>query len=70
MVCLLQEGIARTPLREVIRWNRKEYVVACDLIRPIHRQALKKLGELDREASTRILRTFSRMLAIPGEAEF
>jgi len=69
LVCPLRERIAVTPLREVILWNRKKYIVACDLIRPIHRQALKKLGELDEEASARILRTFSRMLATPGESE-
>lgn len=70
LVCSFREGIALTPLREAIHWKRKKYIVACDLIRPIHRQALKKLGDLDEETSARVLETFSRMLATPNDAEF
>ncbi|MFZ4682967.1 MAG: hypothetical protein ACOYMS_10725 [Terrimicrobiaceae bacterium] len=70
LVCPLREKIAVTPLREVVFWNRKKYIAACDLIRPINRKALKKLGELDEETSDRILRTFARLLAVPGEPDF
>jgi len=70
LVCPLREKIALTPLREVILWNRKKYIVACDLIRPINRSALKKLGALDEETSARILQTFSRLLAMPEDPDF
>ncbi len=65
LVCPLREEIALTPLRESIVWNEKKYIVACDLIRPINRKGLHPVGVLDEETSTRILRTFQRMLA-PG----
>jgi len=40
-----------------------DYVVACDLLRPINSTALKRVGELDGAASAEILRTFQRLLA-------
>jgi hypothetical protein len=36
--------------------------VACDLLRPIHRQVLRPAGQLDERTSREILRTFFRML--------
>jgi mRNA-degrading endonuclease toxin of MazEF toxin-antitoxin module len=40
----------------------KEQVVACDLIRPISRKALRPMGHLDPETSERILATFLLIL--------
>jgi mRNA-degrading endonuclease toxin of MazEF toxin-antitoxin module len=63
LVCPLRQGIALTPFREAAAWGGVEYVVVCDLIRPICTLALKRVGELDSEASSRILRTFQMLLA-------
>jgi mRNA-degrading endonuclease toxin of MazEF toxin-antitoxin module len=63
LVCPLREDISLTPLRVKIRWNSSNYVVACDLLRPINSAALKRVGELDRSASTEILRTVQLLLA-------
>jgi hypothetical protein len=38
-------------------------VVACDLLRPINTMALKRVGELDKTASSELLRTFQLLLA-------
>jgi hypothetical protein len=56
----------KLPLREEICWNGTTYLVACDLIRPINRKALRLLGELDEKISARILQRFQRMLATGG----
>lgn len=63
LVCPVQARLALTPLRVEIAWDGKTFVVACDLIRPIHRQVLRSVGEIDEEASARILETFARLLA-------
>lgn len=63
LVCPLREGIALTPLREKVAWKGREFIAACDLIRPIQATALKKLDELNESDSARILRTFQRLLA-------
>jgi hypothetical protein len=41
----------------------KEFVVACDLIRPINRKVLRPIGNLDPDTSSRILATFQLLLA-------
>ena len=63
LVCPLRPDIALTPLREKIYFADKEYIVACDLIHPINRKALRSMGELDPEPSSRIVVTFHLMLA-------
>jgi hypothetical protein len=50
-------------LREKIIIAEKEYVVACDLIRPINRRVLRPMGYLDSDSSARIIATFQFMLA-------
>jgi len=63
LVCPLRENLSLTPLRVKIRWSDRDYVVACDLLRPINSTALKRVGELDSDASAGILRTFQLLLA-------
>lgn len=68
LVCPMRRDIAETPLRASVLWKNKKYLVACDLIRPINRRALKPIGELEEETSSRILSLFQRMLAHPDDA--
>lgn len=42
-----------------------DFIVACDLIRPINSAALKRIGELDHATSLKILTTFQ--LLLPSE---
>lgn len=63
LVCPLRENLSLTPLRVKVRWGESNYVVACDLLRPIKTAALKRIGELDGAASAEILRTFQFLLA-------
>ena len=63
LVCPLRENLSLTPLRVKIRWDGIDYVVTCDLLRPINTAALKRIGELDGAASAKILRTFQLLLA-------
>lgn len=63
LVCPLRPGMALTPLRVEIFLGGRSFVVACDLIRPINRKALRGMGELDKSASRVILGTFLRLLA-------
>jgi hypothetical protein len=63
LVCPIRPDISLTPLREKIRIADKQHVIACDLIRPINRKALRPMGDLDPETSARIIATFHLMLA-------
>jgi mRNA-degrading endonuclease toxin of MazEF toxin-antitoxin module len=63
LVCPIQSRLALTPVRIEIVWEGKTLVVACDLVRPIHRQILRPVGEVDEQTSARILETFARLLA-------
>jgi len=42
----------------------KNYVVLCDLARPINRKALRPVGELDETTSQRIIETVVSLLAL------
>ena len=63
LICPMRSNLSPTPLRAIVRFGNEEYVVACDLIRPINTRALKRLGELDRESSLRVMQTFLLLLA-------
>jgi hypothetical protein len=63
LVCPIRENLAFTPLRVRIRWNGMDFIVACDLIRPINSSALKRIGEVGHPASMKILQTFQLLLA-------
>lgn len=62
LVCPVRSDISLTPIRVKILIADKEQVVACDLIRPINRKALRPMGHLDPETSARILATFLLIL--------
>lgn len=63
LVCPLRADIFLTPLREKILIADKEFIVACDLIRPINRKVLRPMGQLDPDSSSRIIATFQLLLA-------
>jgi mRNA-degrading endonuclease toxin of MazEF toxin-antitoxin module len=62
LVCPMKESITVTPLRVAVNYSNRKFTVACDLLRPIHRQVLRPAGQLDERTSREILRTFFRML--------
>ena len=62
LVCPLKESMTVTPLRFRFSHAGREWTAACDLLRPIHRQALRPMGQLDEKTSREILKTFLRML--------
>ena len=62
LVCPMKESITVTPLRVAVNYGNRKFTVACDLLRPIHRQVLRPAGQLDERTSREILRTFFRML--------
>ncbi|PYJ08496.1 MAG: hypothetical protein DME25_01375 [Verrucomicrobia bacterium] len=64
LVCPLKEGEPVTNVRTSLEWEGKLYTVMCDLARPINRRTLRHLGDLDEEASQRLLETFVRLLAL------
>jgi len=63
LVCPIREKLTLTPLRTRIRWGGFDFVVACDLLRPINSTALKRLGEVSEAESVKILQTFQLLLA-------
>jgi len=63
LVCPIRENLTPTPVRTHIRWAGLEFVVACDLLRPINSASLKRLGELNESDSLKILQTFQLLLA-------
>ena len=63
LVCPIRENLTLTPLRTRIRWGGIDFVVACDLLRPINSTALKRLGEVSESESVKILQTFQLLLA-------
>ena len=64
LVCPLKEAEPVTHLRTTLEWEGKCYTVLCDLARPINRKGLRHIGDLDVEASDRIIETFVRLLAL------
>jgi hypothetical protein len=63
LVCPIRENLTLTPLRSRVQWGGCDFVVACDLLRPINSSALKRLGELGPADSLKILTTFKLLLA-------
>lgn len=62
LVCPLKDSMGMTPLRMRFSYGGKEWVVACDLLRPIHRRVLRPVGQLDEKTSAEILATFLQIL--------
>ena len=63
LVCPVLRRIQLTALRTKILWHDEEYVVACDLARPINRRVLRPCGLLDGETSRRVMEVFQTLLA-------
>ena len=63
IVCPLSSELDLTPVRTTLLWNDTEFVVGCDLARPINRRVLVPLGEAGEDVSRRVMETFLRLLA-------
>jgi len=63
LACPIRENLTLTTLRARVQWGGCDFVVACDLLRPINSSALKRLGELGPADSLKILTTFKLLLA-------
>ena len=63
LVCPVLRRIQLTALRAKIIWHDGEYVVACDLARPVNRRVLRPCGMLDDETSRRVMQVFHMLLA-------
>jgi hypothetical protein len=63
LACPIRENLTLTPLRTRICWGGIDFIVACDLLRPINSTSLKRLGEVSESESVKILQTFQLLLA-------
>ncbi len=63
LVCPLSDELDLTPARTILHWEDNEFVVGCDLARPINRRVLTLIGEAEEEVSRRVMETFLRLLA-------
>jgi len=64
LVCPLKSGETVTNVRTTLRWRNSEFTVLCDLARPVNRQGLHLVGEVDAETSRQIMDTFLKLLAL------
>ena len=64
LVCPLRAAEEVTNVRTILVWDGQEFTVLCDLARPINRQGLHFVGELDEKTSTQIIDPFLRLLAL------
>ena len=55
LVCPIKRDLAATSLRPRIVWAGRNYIVGCDLVRPIRRTALRLLGHLSDAESDAVL---------------
>ena len=65
LVCPLKPGEAVTEVRTTLKWEEDEFVVLCDLVRPINRQVLTEVGEVDEGTSNEIIEKVLTLLALP-----
>ena len=63
LVCPLITAEPLTAVRTTASVGGRRYVVLCDLARPINRRILTKVGVLGETSSTRVMQTFSKLLA-------
>ena len=61
LVCPLRTD-ASAPGRVLVVWRDAQFCVRCDLIRPIHRQVLRPVGELSASDSMKVLRAAHSVL--------
>ena len=63
LVCPFQVGFPLTRVRVAVEWFGQEYLVLCELARPIHRRALEPAGELSENDSLSVMAIFRLVLA-------
>lgn len=63
LVCPLQAGFPLTRLRVAVKLSGRDFVVLCELARPIHRRVLLPAGELNEDDSRQVIETFRLLLA-------
>ena len=63
LVCPTKPDATRTSYRAEIVWRDKSFVVLCELARPIHRDALRLIGEASEADSRAVMTTFLKLLA-------
>jgi mRNA-degrading endonuclease toxin of MazEF toxin-antitoxin module len=65
LVCPLETNEALTEVRAMLKWGDKEFVVLCDLVRPINYKLLNEVGEADEATSNAIIEKVLTLLALP-----
>lgn len=63
LVCPVREDLSITPIRVEFTFNSRDFVVACDLVRPIRTTALHQIGVLEMAPSKAILTMLRIMFA-------
>ena len=63
LVCPMLRQMEWADFRAKVEWGDATYIVACDLARPVHRQGLRHLGELNEIESTAVMTAFGELLA-------
>lgn len=63
LVCPMLRQLEWADFRTKVQWGDVTYIVACDLVRPVHRQGLRLLGELSETESGAVMKAFGELLA-------
>jgi hypothetical protein len=63
LACPLRPDEPYTPVRAEVTINGRQFMVLCDLVRPVHRRALVAAGELGENDSHRVMGAFRLLLA-------
>ena len=63
LVCPMLRQMEWADFRTKVQWGDVTYIVACDLVRPVHRQGLRQIGELGEVASSAVMKAFEQLLA-------
>jgi len=62
LVCPLRDDVPLTRVRARVTVSGKDFVVMCELARPIHRRAVQRVGELFQEDSALVMMIFGLLL--------
>ena len=63
LVCPMQRNLSPAPFRAEVSWRETRHIVACDLVRPIHRRVLRLLGEISAADSETVIAALQRLIA-------
>ena len=63
LVCPFGNDLEKTLFRVEVIWNDSKFVACPELTRPIHRRALRLIGQLSESASREIMHNFLSLLA-------